>query len=54
MEREWAKGPHYRNHHARNTALPHWLTHYNTNRPHSGIRGHPPISRAPNLSGQDN
>jgi transposase InsO family protein len=54
MEREWAKGLRYRNHHARNTALPHWLSHYNTSRPHSGIGDHPPISRAPNLSGQDN
>ena len=28
MEREWAKGLRYRNHHARNQALPHWLQHY--------------------------
>jgi hypothetical protein len=28
MEREWAKGLRYRNHHARNQALPHWLAHY--------------------------
>jgi transposase InsO family protein len=53
MEREWAKGLRYRNHSARNAALPHWLEHYNERRPHSGIGGHPPISRAHNLSGQD-
>jgi transposase InsO family protein len=53
MEREWAKGLHYRNHHARNAALPHWLAHYNERRPHSSIAGQPPISRAHNLSGQD-
>ena len=54
MEREWAKGLRYRNHHARNQALPHWLAHYNERRPHSSLGGRPPISRAPNLSGQDN
>ena len=54
MEREWAKGLRYRNHSARNAALPHWLEHYNQSRPHSGIGGHPPISRAHNLSRQDN
>ena len=53
MEREWAKGVRYRNHAARNAALPHWLEHYNQRRPHSAIGGHPPISRAHNLSGQD-
>jgi transposase InsO family protein len=53
MEREWAKGVRYRNHEARNAALPHWLEHYNTRRPHSGIGGQPPISRAHNLSRQD-
>ena len=45
MEREWAKGLRYRNHHARNQALPHWLAHYNERRPHSAIGGQPPISR---------
>ena len=53
MEREWAKGLRYRNHHARNAALPHWLAHYNERRPHSSLGGRPPISRAHNLSGQD-
>jgi transposase InsO family protein len=53
MEREWAKGLRYRNHHARNHALPHWLTHYNTSRPHSALGGRPPINRAHNPSRQD-
>jgi transposase InsO family protein len=53
MEREWAKGLRYRDHHARNQALPHWLTHYNERRPHSSLAGRPPISRAHNLSRQD-
>jgi transposase InsO family protein len=53
MEREWAKGVRYRNSTARNHALPHWLEHYNTRRPHSALHGQPPISRIHNLSGQD-
>lgn len=53
MEREWAKGLRYRNSTARNHALPHWLRHYNERRPHSSLGGHPPISRAHNLPGQD-
>jgi transposase InsO family protein len=53
MQREWAKGLRYRDHHARNQALPHWLTHYNERRPHSSLDGRPPISRVHNLSGQD-
>ena len=53
MEREWAKGLRYRNHHARNQALPHWLAHYNERRPHSSLGGQPPISRAHNLPGLD-
>jgi transposase InsO family protein len=54
MQREWAKGLRYRNHHARNAASPHWLAHYNQRRPHSSLDGRPPITRAHNLSGQDN
>ena len=53
MQREWAKGLRYRNHHARNQALPHWLSHYNQRRPHSSLGGRPPISRAHNLPGHD-
>lgn len=53
MAREWAYGLSYRSHHHRNQALPHWLEHYNTRRPHSGIGNRPPISRVHNLRGQD-
>ena len=49
MDREWARGQRYRNHTARNQALPHWLRHYNHHRPHSSLGGKPPISRAHNL-----
>jgi transposase InsO family protein len=49
MDREWARGQRYRNNTARNRALPHWLHHYNHRRPHSSLRGRPPISRAHNL-----
>jgi transposase InsO family protein len=51
MAREWAYGLSYRSHHDRNHALPHWLNHYNHQRPHSAIDGHPPISRVHNVRG---
>lgn len=53
MAREWAYGLSYRSHHHRNQALPHWLQHYNTRRPHSATGNRPPISRVHNLRGQD-
>jgi transposase InsO family protein len=53
MAREWAYGMPYRSSHHRNQALPHWLTHYNHTRPHSGIGNRPPISRVHNLREQD-
>ena len=53
MAREWAYGLSYASHHDRNQALPHWLQHYNTRRPHSSIGDQPPISRVHNLCGQD-
>jgi transposase InsO family protein len=53
MAREWAYGLVYRNHRDRAAALPHWLHHYNTTRPHSSLGGQPPISRVHNLCGQD-
>jgi transposase InsO family protein len=53
MAREWAYGLLYRSHHQRAKALPHWLDHYNTRRPHSSLGGQPPISRVHNLRGQD-
>jgi transposase InsO family protein len=51
MAREWAYGLAYRSHRQRNEALPHWLDHYNTRRPHSSLRGRPPISRVHNVRG---
>jgi transposase InsO family protein len=51
MAREWAYGLVYRSHRQRNRALPHWLDHYNTRRPHSSIGDRPPISRVHNVRG---
>jgi transposase InsO family protein len=53
LAREWAYGQRYRSSNARAIALPFWTAHYNTARPHSEIGNRPPISRAPNLPGQD-
>jgi len=53
MAREWAYGVVYRSHRERAAALPHWLHHYNTARPHSSLGGRPPISRVHNLCGRD-
>lgn len=53
MAREWAYGLVYQSHHDRTRALPHWLPHYNTTRPHSSIGGRPPTSRIHNVRGQD-
>jgi transposase InsO family protein len=51
MAREWAYGLTYRSHHDRTAALPHWLDHYNTTRPHSSLGDRPPISRVHNVRG---
>jgi transposase InsO family protein len=51
MAREWAYGLTYRSHRQRNQALPHWLDHYNTRRPHSSLGDRPPISRVHNACG---
>ena len=51
MAREWAYGLIYRSHHDRARALPHWLHHYNTQRPHSSLGDRPPISRVHNVCG---
>jgi transposase InsO family protein len=51
MGREWAYGLIYTSHHARRDALPHWLHHYNHTRPHSALKGQPPISRVHNVRG---
>ena len=51
MAREWAYGLAYRSHQQRNKALPHWLDHYNTSRPHSSLGDRPPLSRVHNVRG---
>lgn len=51
MGREWAYGLIYTSHHTRRHALPHWLHHYNHTRPHSALKGQPPISRVHNVRG---
>jgi transposase InsO family protein len=51
MAREWAYGLTYRSHRERAAALPHWLQHYNTRRPHSSLGDRPPISRVHNVCG---
>ena len=51
MAREWAYGLVYRSHEERARALPHWLDHYNRGRPHSSLRGRPPIGRVHNVCG---
>jgi len=53
MAREWAYGLVYQSHHDRAAALPHWLHHYNTARPHNSLGGHPPTSRIHNVRRQD-
>ena len=42
MAREWAYGLSYRSHRERNQALPHWIRHYNTHRPHSSLKDRHP------------
>jgi transposase InsO family protein len=49
MAREWGYGVLYRSSDTRAAALPHWLHHYNEQRPHSALGNHPPISRVRNV-----
>ncbi len=51
MAHEWAYGLRYRSSRHRADALPHWLEHYNTRRPHSSIGDRPPNSRVHNVRG---
>jgi transposase InsO family protein len=53
LEREWAYGLVYASSQHRHRALPYWLDHYNTARPHSSLGGRPPISRVRNVCRQD-
>jgi transposase InsO family protein len=54
LEREWAYGLVYASSTHRRRALPYWLDHYNTRRPHSSLGDRPPISRVQNVRRQDN
>jgi transposase InsO family protein len=53
LEREWAYGLVYASSQHRQQALPYWLDHYNTSRPHSSLGDRPPISRVQNVCRQD-
>ena len=53
MAREWAYGLTYLSSALRAEALPHWLRHYNEQRPHSALGNRPPISRVRNVQRQD-
>ena len=47
--REWAYGLMYPSSEARNADLPRWLDWFNRSRPHSALKGLPPISAVNNL-----
>ena len=47
LQTEWAYRQVFTTNHQRTTALAPWLEHYNTQRRHSALGGHPPISRLP-------
>jgi transposase InsO family protein len=52
MTSEWAFAQLFISEDARRAAFPAWLHTYNHHRPHTGIGGHPPISRLTNVPGQ--
>jgi transposase InsO family protein len=52
MTSEWAFARFFNSETDRRAAFPAWLHAYNHHRPHTGIGGHPPISRLTNLPGQ--
>lgn len=51
--REWAYGPIWQTSDQRNEALNNWLHDYNHHRPHSALKGQPPITRLYNVSSID-
>jgi hypothetical protein len=53
MVNEWAYARLYTSEQARRAALPAWLHRYNHHRPHTALGGSSPISRCPNVSGQN-
>ena len=44
---EWAYRQVFTSNNARAAALAPWIEHYNTERRHSALGGHPPLSRLP-------
>jgi len=52
MTSEWAFAQFFPTETDRRAACPAWLHAYNHHRPHTGIGGHPPITRLTNLPGQ--
>jgi len=53
LQNEWAYAHRYPSSRARARALSSFLRYYNRRRPHSSIGDRPPISRVPNVCGQD-
>ncbi|MFE4642476.1 IS481 family transposase [Streptomyces sp. NPDC056730] len=49
---EWAYATPYRSEQERRDAYPDWLHTYNHHRGHTALKGQPPASRVPNLTGQ--
>lgn len=49
--REWAYGLAHPSSNARNADLPRWLDWFNRSRPHSALKGSPPIAAVNNLMG---
>lgn len=49
---EWAHDRPYRTETERRDAFPGWLHTYNHHRGHTALKGQPPASRVPNLSGR--
>ncbi|MCG8926985.1 IS481 family transposase, partial [Lentzea sp. CC55] len=49
---EWAYAHPYRTETERREAFPQWLHTYNHHRGHTALKGQPPASRVPNLTGQ--
>ncbi|MCK2238971.1 MULTISPECIES: IS481 family transposase [unclassified Crossiella] len=52
LREEWAYARPYRTETQRREAFPQWLHLYNHHRGHTALKGLPPASRIPNLSGQ--
>ncbi|MFI5689991.1 IS481 family transposase, partial [Streptomyces sp. NPDC051636] len=50
----WAYARPYRSEQERRDAFPDWLHTYNHHRGHTALKGQPPASRVPNLTGQYN